>query len=135
MPLGPYDPGQELLKAYQAAKIDLAVMLSADGEDLRLTGQDLASLYRQAGMEIVKTAHRRFHHPGAGCAGRVLERIRRLPGGGQNVVVHCSAGVGRTGVLMACLAKPGPVSDSAAAIRWVRAAIPGAVETEPQRQF
>jgi len=135
MPMGPYDPRHELLEAYTAAGIQLVVMLSAQGEDLRLSGQDLTSLYRQTGIEVVHLPIADFHTPDQAALSRVLERIQAAASQGQNVVVHCSAGLGRTGMLLACLAKQTLGMDGAAAIQWVRQYIPGAVETDAQSQF
>jgi len=135
MPMGPYDPRHELLEAYTAAGIQLVVMLSAQGEELRLSGHDLTSLYRQMGMEVVHLPIADFHTPDQAALSRVLERIQAAASQGQNVVVHCSAGLGRTGMLLACLAKQTLGMDGAAAIQWVRQYIPGAVETDAQSQF
>lgn len=135
MPLGPYDPRLELLEAYRAAKIDLVVMLSAEGEDLRLTGRNLASLYRQSGLETLHLPIADYTTPERAALAGVLEHIQVTANRGQNVVVHCSAGVGRTGLLLACLAKQALDLDGEAAIQWVRQSIPGAVETEAQHQF
>jgi len=135
MPMGPYDPRHELLEAYTAAGIQLVVMLSAEGEDQRLAGQDLSGLYRQNGMEVLHLPVVDFHTPDQAAMSKVLEQIQSAASQGQNVVVHCSAGLGRTGMLLACLAKQTQGMDGAAAIQWVRQYIPGAVETDAQSQF
>jgi protein-tyrosine phosphatase len=135
MPFGPYDRQQDVFQAYQAAKSDLVVMLSAQGEDQRLTRRNLTDLYQQAGMETLRLPIADFAPPEPAALAGALERIQDAAQAGQNIVVHCSAGIGRTGVLMACLAKQALGLDSDEAIRWVRAAIPGAVETDAQRQF
>ena len=135
MPMGPYDPRRELLEAYQAASIHLVVMLSAQGEDQRLTGHDLASLYRQNGLEVLQVPIADFGTPDQAALSKILERIQAAASQGQNVVVHCSAGLGRSGMLLACLAKQTLGLDGKAATQWVRQYIPGAVETDTQRQF
>ena len=135
MPLGPYDPRRELLKLYRAVGLDLVVMLSADGEDQRLSGQDLASLYRQNGIEVLRLPIVDFQTPDLATMRTIVEHIQSAASQGQNVVVHCSAGLGRTGMLLACLAKQTLGLDGEAAIQWVRQYVPGAVETDAQRQF
>lgn len=61
-------------------------------------------------------------------------RLRAAWAAGGRVVVHCAAGLGRSGTVAACLLlRAGLPAD--AAIAAVRAARPGAIETPAQEAF
>lgn len=67
-------------------------------------------------------------------AARVVEFIQQQRNAGKPVAVHCHAGYGRTGTLLACyLVSQGmPARD---ALRVVRERRPGSVETHEQERF
>ena len=106
-------------------------------EFFRLGVPKLARALQAAGLEWhhlpipdLGTPGPDFFHAWARTRKCVLGSLR----GGERVVVHCAGGLGRTGMLAARLLAELGVSP-ADAIRRVRAARPGAIETEAQAAF
>jgi protein-tyrosine phosphatase len=54
---------------------------------------------------------------------------------GHHIVIHCSVGIGRTGLFMAYLARRCLGLSGVEALQWVRHFIPRAVETPEQQQL
>ena len=135
MPYSSYDPGGELVDEYKRKGISLVVMLTSDQEAQRFSGHDLRSIYDSEGLAVLYLPIADFSVPESDELGEavteVLDHVRQ----GDSVAIHCHAGIGRTGMFLACLAKYGMDYPSDEAIKWVREFIPGAVEVSVQEQL
>ncbi len=136
MPFSPsFDPGNEVLAAYIQAGVDVVVMLASDDEVYRVTGRRLRNVYEEMGIDVIYTPVPDFSIPEEGTFQDTVRETLGAAQAGRTVAVHCHAGLGRTGILAACLAKVLFDMNGEEAFTWVRRYVPDAVETGQQLQF
>jgi len=135
MPFGDFDPQETALNDFKKHGVSVVVVLAEDEECLRKARRDLRALYAQEGLEVI-------YLPIIDYAVTLIEELEYALNAtiehaqaGRHVVIHCHAGIGRTGMFAACLAKRVLGLSGRKAIEWVRQLIPGAVETTEQEQF
>jgi protein-tyrosine phosphatase len=132
MPFGSYDFQGRLYQNFQAEKISAVVLLCSENECERRTGRDLKAIYDQDGFDIVHLPAPDFGTPELADFKRAINETLHMARKGKDLVVHCYAGIGRTGMFMAGLAIMGLGMSSKEAIDWVRRYIPGAIESNEQ---
>ena len=136
MPFSLYDDNFDVLMSYHEHEISLIVVLVEKHEPLQNTGLDLFKVYKQNGWEVLHLPVADFHAPDdpqafeAGIEA-VIERVMA----GDNVVIHCHAGIGRTGMFLASMACKLFDWDGDRSMEWVRKYIPNAVENTEQMEF
>lgn len=135
MPYGSYDPHGELLDRYRMENITTVVVLAEDSEMLRISGKNLIALYQQQNWRMLHMPVVDFAVPDREELNRTVTDALKIAGAGEHIVIHCSAGIGRTGLFAACMAKQELGMTGEQAIAWVRQYIPNAVETESQRKL
>jgi len=135
MPFGAFDPQQVVLELYRQAGVEVVVMLVSDAEAREKSGRDLRRLYAEQGMQVISLPIPDFDIPEAEALLPGLEQVKVQAQAGHNVVVHCNAGIGRTGLFMACLARQVCGLPGEQAIAWVQQYIEHAVENELQVSF
>ena len=135
MPFGAFDPGQVVLELYRQAGVEVVVMLVSDQEAQEKSGRNLRELYAEQGMRVISLPIPDFDIPTAEMLLPGLEQVKAAAQSGRSVAVHCNAGIGRTGLFMACLARQVFGMPGEQAIAWVQQYIEHAVENELQYTF
>jgi len=136
MPWGACDPHGRVFGEFGGHQVGVVVVLAGDDECRRKAGRNLREFYRQQGLEVVYLPVADFGVPPSREA--MKDAVRTVTGyarQGRNVVVHCSAGIGRTGLFLAGMAKDVLAKSASEALAFVRQYIPCAVETDEQIRF
>ncbi len=135
MPYGSYDPDGALFDKYKAEHVTTVVALAEEGEIVRLSGRNLIALYQKQGWRVIYMPVIDFATPEMGVLRESVSKALQAASAGERVAIHCSAGIGRTGLFVACMAKQALGMTGEQAIDWVRRYIPHAVETEAQKKL
>jgi len=123
---GLLSPVEDDLTAIALAGVQLVVNLTEKPPD--------ASFLRGFGLQSRHLAIRDMGVPAVGHAARLCRDIERSITAGRSVAVHCRAGMGRTGtILAATLVWMGCKPD--AAIEQVRSVAPGYIQNRQQERF
>jgi protein-tyrosine phosphatase len=130
-----FDPSGQVLQAYLDAGISRVVMLTPIEEVLDLTGIDLVTQYQMLGFNIIHAPIQDFSAPAEGALQVPIQQALDAARLGENIVIHCHAGLGRTGLFAACLAKLVFDFSGEEAFGWVRQHIPNAIENGVQIAF
>jgi len=135
MPFGMYDPRNKVFDEYIKHQITCIVLMVSDEECISNTGYDLRKHYLQSGIKIISLPVEDFGVPDLNELNNAINTAIKHLNDGQNLAIHCSAGVGRTGMLSACLARHIFGFSGERSIEWIRQFIPGAVESHKQEEF
>jgi protein-tyrosine phosphatase len=135
MPFGLYDLHGEVYDRFRAEQIAVIVLLASDEECLHKTGRNLREFYLHEGFEVLYLPIPDFGIPTTADLEQAVQRTIAYAQAGHHIAIHCSAGIGRTGLFTAYLAKRCLGLAGHEALQWVRYYIPRAVETPEQQQL
>jgi protein-tyrosine phosphatase len=132
MPFGAYDPEGDMLVEFQREEIQGIVLLVSVEECQARAGFDLYQYYIDEGFDVMHLPMQDYDIPENGYLEDAVKQALAYADTGKSLAVHCFAGIGRTGLLLACMAKRHFCMDGEEAIRWLRGIIPHAIETRQQ---
>lgn len=132
MPFGLYDPNGKIIDEYYAAHISTVVVLAESDECKDKSGRDLFGLYREQGFGTIDLPIPNYGVPNSNVICETLAKAEQLCVAGNNVVIHCSAGLGRTPFFAALLAKRVLKISGIEALAWLSRHKPDALLTPLQ---
>jgi protein-tyrosine phosphatase len=128
--------GQQAIKELNDAKITTIFLLCSDKECRVVCGTDLGKLYAENGVNVVHFPVADF---GAWPQDEFNKKIHQLYCRlmqGENVLVHCRGGIGRTGSVIAAVSSKILKMDGESAIDYARKhSHPYSVETKEQKSL
>ena len=135
MPFGYYDPQGHLFQEARRQEVGAVVILNDRLECLQKAGRDLEQFYVDEGLDVVALPIRDYRAVSPEAMRRAVDLAVEHADGGKHLLVHCSLGIGRTGMFGACMARHVLGLDGTEALRWIRKHLAGAVETWEQEEL
>jgi len=130
-----FDLTGEVFPLYKMHHINWVVMLLSDEEALQHSGLKLREVYASEGYQVIYAPVKDFCAPPFGAFDDAIQQVLAHVNLAENVVIHCHAGIGRTGMFLACMARELWGWDADEARGWVRQFIPFAIESDVQMDF
>lgn len=105
MPFGPYDPYNTIFKEYISHKIKYVMMLVTDAEILNKNKKKMKiiNFYEKNGLTVLRLPFQDLSAPPYKKLAEAVPKMIKILENGNNLVTHCNAGVGRTGIVTACI--------------------------------
>lgn len=135
MPFGIYDKERDTFHGLQLRSVNTIVLLASDEECLKKAERNLRAFYKAEGIDVIYLPIEDYSIPRTDLLESAFNKVLDRALQGNNIAIHCSAGIGRTGLVAACLYKQVYKCSGDEAIEWVRRFITGAVETPEQKSF
>lgn len=136
LPKGSFDYGLTTLDEMLAAGVSEVVILVEEFEWQQRANVDLPTLYEANNIGILHYPVEDFKVPTD--LDSYLEAVQQVISwarSGENIAIHCFAGIGRTGTFLTAMAIDIFGWSPLEAVFWIRQFIPGAVENEAQLKF
>ncbi len=135
MPYGDFDPGESVYPSFKNSGISVIVMLTEDTENMLRARRNLKSFYIDEGLTVLHVPIIDFSVPLKQDIAPVVTKAVELAGEGRNIAVHCHAGLGRTGIFSACMAKEHFDLSGDETMEWVTKNIPWVLWNTEQQNF
>ena len=136
LPNGSFDFGSTTLQEMKTNGVKRLVTLVEEFEWLQRAGIDLPCIYKEHGIEMLHLPVVDFKVPNDRDVYLTeVQNVLSWASDGDNIAVHCFAGIGRTGTFLSMMAVLRFGWNPLDSVLWIRQFIPGAVENETQFQF
>jgi protein-tyrosine phosphatase len=138
MPFSEFDPLGNCLVEFRKHSISTVVLLAEDRECRLVSRLDLRHFYAAQGFEVIYHPIPNGGVPVESELYKTIDATVALLRSGRNVVTHCHAGIGRTGLFAACLSQEVEDWSADEAIVWFHDHMPPGFwfpETFEQEEF